>query len=156
MDKYMESLLAQKNLLLILRSLTNAIANSPHGARDDTPEKAQTCATTTKKALRQLEDLIYAYQNRIRNYMFITTEGFTEDKNGNDIENAQIIGWTSGKTTKDALNQLLREIPDLADTFEELSVLEVVNPDETNFPESNGDHVTGIIEQFYIGPEDPE
>ena len=40
-------------------------------------------------------------------FIFYTTEGFTQDANGDDIENCQVIGRAFGDDMDDARNNLL-------------------------------------------------
>lgn len=40
-------------------------------------------------------------------YIFYTTEGFTQDPNGNDVENCQLLGRSFGINSDDALHNLL-------------------------------------------------
>ena len=42
-------------------------------------------------------------------YIFYTTEGFTQAPDGNDIENCQLLGRAFGKDKHDALSNLLKE-----------------------------------------------
>lgn len=42
-------------------------------------------------------------------YIFYTTEGFTQDPAGNDVENCQLIGRAFGANVKEAKNNLLKE-----------------------------------------------
>ena len=44
-------------------------------------------------------------------YIFYTTEGFTQAPDGNDIENCQLLGRAYGKDKHDALSNLLKENP---------------------------------------------
>lgn len=44
-------------------------------------------------------------------YLFYTTEGFTQDPNGNDIENGQLLGRAFGENQSQALKNLLEENP---------------------------------------------
>lgn len=44
-------------------------------------------------------------------YIFYTTEGFTQAPDGNDIENCQLLGRAYGKGKHDALSNLLKENP---------------------------------------------
>lgn len=44
-------------------------------------------------------------------YIFYTTEGFTQAPDGNDIENCQLLGRAYGKDKHDALSNLLKEKP---------------------------------------------
>lgn len=44
-------------------------------------------------------------------YIFYTTEGFTQAPNGNDVENCQVLGRAFGKNTKEARCNLLKENP---------------------------------------------
>lgn len=44
-------------------------------------------------------------------YIFYTTEGFTQAPDGNDIENCQLFGRAYGKDKHDALSNLLKEKP---------------------------------------------
>lgn len=44
-------------------------------------------------------------------YIFYTTEGFTQATDGNDIENCQLLGRAYGKDKHDALSNLLKENP---------------------------------------------
>jgi len=49
----------------------------------------------------------------MKNYIFITTEGYTYQPGSEaiepDVENCQVIGFASGKDNKDAFNNLLTE-----------------------------------------------
>ena len=45
----------------------------------------------------------------MKKYIFYTTEGFTQDKDGNAIENCQVVGWSDGEDEKDAFRNLLIE-----------------------------------------------
>ena len=44
-------------------------------------------------------------------YIFYTTEGFTQAPNGNDVENCQVLGRAFGKNIKEARCNLLKENP---------------------------------------------
>ena len=44
-------------------------------------------------------------------YIFYTTEGFTQAPDGDDIENCQLLGRAYGKDKHDALSNLLKENP---------------------------------------------
>lgn len=44
-------------------------------------------------------------------YIFYTTEGFTQAPDGEDIENCQLLGRAYGKDKHDALTNLLKENP---------------------------------------------
>ncbi len=44
-------------------------------------------------------------------YIFYTPEGFTQDPNGNDIENCQLLGTANGKDEAEAKENLLKENP---------------------------------------------
>lgn len=44
-------------------------------------------------------------------YIFYTTEGFTQDPNGNDIENCQVLGRVFGRNEDEARCNLLKENP---------------------------------------------
>lgn len=44
-------------------------------------------------------------------YIFYTPEGFTQDPNGNDIENCQMLGTAKGKDEAEAKEKLLKENP---------------------------------------------
>lgn len=44
-------------------------------------------------------------------YIFYTTEGFTQAPDGEDIENCQLLGRAYGKDEHDALSNLLKENP---------------------------------------------
>ena len=44
-------------------------------------------------------------------YIFYTTEGFTQAPNGNDVENCQVLGRAFGKNAKEARCNLLKENP---------------------------------------------
>ncbi len=44
-------------------------------------------------------------------YIFYTTEGFTQDPNGNDVENCQVLGKACGKNAEEAKRSLLKENP---------------------------------------------
>lgn len=49
--------------------------------------------------------------NDMTEYIFYTTEGFTQAPDGNDIENCQLLGRAYGKDKHDALSNLLKENP---------------------------------------------
>lgn len=42
-------------------------------------------------------------------YLFYTTEGFTQDPNGNDVENCQVLGRAFGRNEDEARCNLLKE-----------------------------------------------
>ncbi|MBQ6062326.1 MAG: hypothetical protein IJK42_11930 [Prevotella sp.] len=44
-------------------------------------------------------------------YIIYTTEGFTQDPNGNDIENCQMFGIAKGKDKVEAKENLIKENP---------------------------------------------
>ena len=44
-------------------------------------------------------------------YIFYTTEGFTQDTKGNDVENCQLIGMALGENKNEAKNNLMKENP---------------------------------------------
>ncbi len=44
-------------------------------------------------------------------YIFYTTEGFTQDPNGNDVENCQVLGRVFGRNEDEAIYNLLKENP---------------------------------------------
>lgn len=47
----------------------------------------------------------------MENFIFYTTEGFTQDPNGNDIENCQMLGIAKGKDKVEAKENLLKDSP---------------------------------------------
>ena len=48
-------------------------------------------------------------------FIIYTTEGFTQDPNGNDIENCQVLGITQGKDEGEAKDNLLKNNPWIAE-----------------------------------------
>ena len=44
-------------------------------------------------------------------YIFYTTEGFTQDQDGEEVENCQLIGRAFGNDENEAKNNLLKENP---------------------------------------------
>ena len=44
-------------------------------------------------------------------FIFYTTEGFTQAPNGNDIENCQMLGIAKGKDKMEAKDNLMKEYP---------------------------------------------
>lgn len=48
-------------------------------------------------------------------YIFYTTEGFTQAPDGENIDNCQVLGCAYGQDKNDALNNLLRENPWIKD-----------------------------------------
>ncbi len=38
----------------------------------------------------------------MKKFMFYTSDGFTQDNQGKDIENCQILGWGKGKILNEA------------------------------------------------------
>lgn len=47
----------------------------------------------------------------MKEYIIYTTEGFTQDPNGNDIENCQVLGIAKGNDKVEAKDNLLKENP---------------------------------------------
>lgn len=43
----------------------------------------------------------------MKHFIFITTQGFTQTPNGNDIENCQVLGRSRGDSKYEALQSLL-------------------------------------------------
>jgi hypothetical protein len=58
----------------------------------------------------------------MKNYIFYTNEGYTQDDNKRDIENCQIIGWAKGDTPTEAFKNLKQEYRHL----KEMSFNEVI------------------------------
>ncbi|MDD5405485.1 MAG: hypothetical protein PHE73_00930 [Sulfurovaceae bacterium] len=72
----------------------------------------------------------------MKNYIFITNEGFTFQPNSQsdipDIENMQVIGFATGKDAVEAFEQLKIDNPYLFDTaFDEIMALELSSKDKT-------------------------
>lgn len=44
-------------------------------------------------------------------YIFYTTEGFTQTPDGSEVENCQVLGTASGKSREEAKRNLLNENP---------------------------------------------
>ena len=49
-------------------------------------------------------------------FIIYTTEGFTQDTNGNDIENCQMLGIAKGKDKLEAKDNLLKDNPWIIET----------------------------------------
>lgn len=47
----------------------------------------------------------------MKEYIFYTTEGFTQAPDGEDIENCQVLGRAYGNDLYDALHNLVKENP---------------------------------------------
>lgn len=45
------------------------------------------------------------------NYLFYTTEGYTQSPDKREIDNCQVLGQAQGKTQEEALQQLLADNP---------------------------------------------
>lgn len=68
----------------------------------------------------------------MKNYIIITDEGFAFQPDSNsvepDIENCQLIGFSSGRTEEEALINLIRENPYLLETkFDKLVFYELAS-----------------------------
>ena len=46
-------------------------------------------------------------------YIFYTAEGFTQDPNGKDVENCQLLGRAYGENINQALDNLFKENPSI-------------------------------------------
>jgi len=44
-----------------------------------------------------------------KKFMFVTSDGFTQDMENNDTENCQVLGCSEGLDLTDALNRLKKE-----------------------------------------------
>lgn len=47
----------------------------------------------------------------MKDYIFYTTEGFTQAPDGNDIDNCQLLGCAYGEDKDEALKNLLKDNP---------------------------------------------
>jgi len=69
----------------------------------------------------------------MREYIFLTTEGFTFQLNSKsiepDIENLQVLGFSKGKDSKDAFDNLLEENRYLIDTAFDKAISYELNKD---------------------------
>lgn len=73
--------------------------------------------------------------NKIKDFIFYTTEGTTfqplltaEYPDYPDVENCQILGWSKGRSPKEALESLKRENPWICkSSFEEVIASELEN-----------------------------
>lgn len=45
----------------------------------------------------------------MKHFIFFTSDGFTQNKNGNETENCQILGWADGETPQEAFLVLIAE-----------------------------------------------
>lgn len=45
----------------------------------------------------------------MKKYIFYTANGFTQDLNGSEIENCQILGWSDGINPDNAFNNFKKE-----------------------------------------------
>ena len=45
----------------------------------------------------------------MKNYMFYTTDGYTQDTNLNETENCQLLGFASGQNINEAYNSLIKD-----------------------------------------------
>ena len=61
----------------------------------------------------------------MKQYIFYSTDGFTFDKNFDEIENCQILGWATGSCHNDALKNLRQEMR--LDGFDTISCQELRN-----------------------------
>ncbi len=61
----------------------------------------------------------------MKKYIFYSTDGETKDKNLQDIENCQILGWASGINEQDAFNNLKKENRNI--DFENICCQELVS-----------------------------
>jgi len=71
-------------------------------------------------------------------YIFLTIEGITFQPNSdciqNNIENLQVIGFSNGKTSKEAFEKLIFDNPYLIETsFNEIFSLELVDFSKRNY-----------------------
>lgn len=62
----------------------------------------------------------------MKKYIVITTDGYTEDKDGNHVENAQVLGWYRAENKQNAIKQARNE---LKERFNRLIAYEL-SPDE--------------------------
>jgi len=53
----------------------------------------------------------------MKNYIFYTSEGFTQDNKNNDTNNCQVIGWGAGVNENAAFKNLLIECPYLKEHY---------------------------------------
>jgi hypothetical protein len=44
----------------------------------------------------------------MKNFIFITSNGYTESPQNDHIENCQVLGWSTGETVDDAFMKLLK------------------------------------------------
>jgi hypothetical protein len=77
-----------------------------------------------------------AVNKSMKNYIFITNEGFTFQPNSQsdipDIENMQVIGFATGKDSVEAFEQLKIDNLYLLDTtFDEIMSFELSSKDKT-------------------------
>ena len=75
---------------------------------------------------------------KMSEYIFLTTEGITFQPGSKciqtDIENLQVIGFSNGKTSKEAFKKMICENPHLLETnFNEIFSLELVDFSKRNY-----------------------
>lgn len=76
--------------------------------------------------------------NRIKQFIFLTAEGFTFQPNSQasnpDIDNLQVVGFASGDSPENAFNKLMEENPYLQKTsFVEIFTMELASDEKTYF-----------------------
>jgi hypothetical protein len=62
----------------------------------------------------------------MKNYIFYTNEGFTQDSNGNEFDNCQILGWVRGNNPNEAFEKLKKENEHL-EYFQNISCQELAD-----------------------------
>jgi hypothetical protein len=77
-------------------------------------------------------------KNKSKNFIFLTTEGFTFQPGLTsmepDIENLQVIGFSDGVNARDAFERLVHDNMYLLDTsFDDIFSMELVSGDEKTY-----------------------
>lgn len=62
----------------------------------------------------------------MKKYVFYTSDGFTHNAKGNEIENCQILGWVIGKNANEAFEELQKENKSIKD-FNNICCQELAN-----------------------------
>lgn len=64
----------------------------------------------------------------MKTYIFYTTDGFTEDGHGREVENCQVLDWAKGDDANEAFENFKKENEHLRDSgFHDVMCQEIVS-----------------------------
>ena len=67
------------------------------------------------------------YVASMKEFIILSSSGFTQNEHGEDVENLQVIGWSKGASKEEAVLSFKEDQKELAQGFSKISAQETIS-----------------------------